>query len=55
MIWDQWLLIGTSAPLLEVYSSELDMNKNWRALESLQALGDALDRNEHFTVGVQLQ
>ena len=51
MIWDQWLLVGTSAPLLEVYSSELDMNKNWRALESLQALGDALDRNEHFTVG----
>ena len=50
MLWDQWLLVGTSAQLLEVYSSELDMNKTWHALESLEALGDAMDRNEHFTV-----
>ncbi|MGA0196571.1 MAG: hypothetical protein ACO3JP_02995 [Schleiferiaceae bacterium] len=49
MLWDQWLLVGTSGQLLEVYSSELDMNKNWHALESLEALGDAMDRNEHFT------
>ena len=50
MIWDQWLLVGSSAKLLEVYSSELDINKNWGAIESLQALGDAMDRNEHFTM-----
>jgi len=50
MLWDQWLLVGTSAQLLEVYSSELDMNKTWHALESLESLGDAMDRNEHFTV-----
>ncbi len=49
MIRDQWLLVGTSAQLLEVYCSELDMNKNWHGLESLVALGDAMDRNEHFT------
>lgn len=52
IIWDQWLLVGTSTQLLEIYSSELDMNKNWYTLESLEALGEAMDRNEHFTAAL---
>lgn len=54
LIKDHWLLLSGDPKILEVYTSELLLDKNWRNTASLSVLADQLDQNAHFNLALPL-
>ena len=55
MIYDQWLLVASSAQTLEVYANELTANATWKKVNSLSPLAEGIDKKGHFSVAFTAQ
>ncbi|HCP40291.1 MAG TPA: hypothetical protein DIT65_00720, partial [Cryomorphaceae bacterium] len=55
MIYDDWLLVSSSAQTLEVYSNELVAKATWDNVESLRTLAKGIDKKSHFSVAFTTQ
>ncbi len=55
MIYDDWLIVSSSAQTLEVYSNELVAKATWDNVESLRTLAKGIDKKSHFSVAFTTQ
>lgn len=50
MIYEDWLLVSSSAQTLEVYANELHAKATWGSVDALRALANGIDKKGHFAV-----
>lgn len=54
LIKDRWLLLSGDPKILEVYTGEILLDKNWSNTTSLSVLADQIDQSAHFNIALPL-
>ena len=55
LIKDRWLLLSSDPKILEVYTGEILLDKNWNNTASLSVLADQIDQSAHFNIALPLK